>query len=39
MMECDNIVMTKNIGPMNFNPLENFGAIANRVKEDVQTMK
>jgi hypothetical protein len=31
--------MAKNIGPMNFNPLENFGGIASRVKENVQTMK
>jgi hypothetical protein len=39
MMERDNIVIAKNVGPINLNPLVNFGAIASRVKGDVQTMK
>jgi hypothetical protein len=39
MMERDNIVIAKNVGPMNLNPLVNFGAIASRVKGYVQIMK
>jgi hypothetical protein len=39
MIEHDNIIITKNVGPMNLSPLVNFGAIASRVKGDIQTMK
>ncbi len=39
MMEHDNIVIAKNVGPMNLNPLVNFGTIASRIKGDVQIMK
>jgi len=39
MMEHDKIVIAKNVGPMNLNPLVNFGTIPSRIKGDLQIMK